>query len=171
MRRAVLAAALGAMGAWSVACGGGDGAFPEEAECVQPAPLPTSRAAPGTVSSRAYLQRVQNSTENLELLRADLRAKYEDDTFYRRDDFRPDFAGYADKTVCTAQAIRDLSPPDARYTEYDSTLDNALADLIDHTRFGREAVRKRNTSEYRDWYREADRKIQAVRQAANAVPD
>ena len=169
MRAAVFGAAFGALAGLLAACGSA-ASFPEESECVQPAPLPTSRNTPGTVSSRSYLMRIQNSTENLELLRANLRGKYDDDTFYRRDDFRPDFAEYADKTVCTAQAIRDLAPPDTRYSEYDSTLDTALADLIDHTRFGREAVRKRNVSEYRDWYRRADQLIQAVRQAANAVP-
>jgi hypothetical protein len=169
MRAGLLAAALGAFSGLAFACGG-TGSFPEEAECAQPAPLPTSRATPGVVAQQAYFQRIQNSASNLENLRASLRGKYEDDTFYRRDEFRPDFADYADKTVCTAQAMLDLSPPDGRWAEYDSVLDSALADLIDHTRFGREAVRKRNVSEYRDWYRDADRKINAVRQAANNRP-
>jgi hypothetical protein len=165
----VFAAALGAVAGLAVACGGGN-TFPEESECAPAAPLPTVRSRPGIVSQQAYEQRIQNSTSNLENLRATLRGKYEDDTFYRRDGFRPDFADYADKTVCTAQAMLDLSPPNTNWTEYDAALDAALADLIDHTRFGREAVRKRNVSEYRQWFKDADRKINAVRQAANNRP-
>jgi hypothetical protein len=168
--KAAMFAGLIGFAAVAVACGSSAGAFPEEAECVVPAPLPTSRANPGTVSGQAYTRRLQGFAQNLEVLRSSLRAKYEDDTFYRRDEFRPDFAEYASQTVCTAQAMLDISPPDARYAGYDATLDAALADLIDHTRFGREAVRKRNVSEYRDWYRDADRKISAVRQAASTVP-
>ena len=70
------------------------------------------------MAQQAYFQRIQNSASNLENLRASLRGKYEDDTFYRRDEFRPDFADYADKTVCTAQAMLDLSPPDGRLRVY-----------------------------------------------------
>jgi len=169
MMRALVCATLGLAGGLAAACGG-NGSFPEEAACAPAAPLPTSRATPGVVAQQAYLGRIQNSTANLESLRAALRAKYDDDTFYRRDEFRPDFADYADKTVCTAQAMLDLSPPHQGFAEYDSALDAALADLIDHTRFGREAVRKRNVSEYRQWFKEADRKIQAVRAAADSRP-
>jgi hypothetical protein len=120
------------------------------------------------VSVEAYTRRLQGFTLNLERLRSDLRSKYADDTFYRRSEFRPDFALYASQTVCTAEAMLQLSAPDARYAEFDSTLDAALGDLIAHTRFGREAVKSRNVSEYRDWYEEADRKIAAVRTAAYA---
>ena len=154
------------------ACGGGGSAatFPEEAECPAPAPLATSRARPGTVSAESYLRRVQSFSQNLSHLRANLRAKYKDDTFYRRDEFRPDFADYASQTVCTAEAILQLSPPDSRYAAYDSALDAALTDLIEHTRFGREAVRSRNVSEYREWFKGADARISAVTAASANVP-
>ena len=149
-------------------CGGGSGSFPDEAECPAPSPVATSRAQPGAVSPQAYTTRMRSSAETLARLRADLRAKYSDDTFYRRDGFRPDFAEYADQTVCAAQAMLDLSAPDARFKEYESTLDTALTALIEHTREGREAVRARNVSDYRKWFKDADAKIAAVRDAAFA---
>jgi hypothetical protein len=62
----------------------------------------------------------------------------------------------------------DVDPPDARFSEYDANLDAVLQELIAHTRAGREAVRVRNVSDYRDWFKEVDGKIVAVRQAANA---
>lgn len=101
---------------------------------------------------------------------ADLRGKYPEDTFYRRDGFRPDFATYADQTVCTAQGMIDLTAPDARFAGFDATLDAALGDLIAHTRAGRAAVRARNVSEYRDWYRGVDARIAAVRNAVGSQP-
>lgn len=147
-------------------CGGSSSTFPEEADCPAPVPVATSRAQPGTLSPQAYTARMRASADTLSKLRADLRAKYADDTFYRRDGFRPDFANYADQTVCTAQAMLDLTAPDTRFREYESTLDAALSDLVEHTRAGREAVRARNVSDYRTWFKDADAKIAAVHEAA-----
>ena len=149
-------------------CGGASPSFPEEAACPAPSPLPTSRTQAGVVPPNFYLSRVRTSADNLVKFRSDLRAKYADDTFYRRDEFRPDFAAYADQTVCTAQAMLDLSPPDARFEQFETKLDDALNALIEHTRAGREAVRARNVSDYRKCYEGADAKIEAVRAAAYA---
>lgn len=149
-------------------CGGAATSFPEEAACPAPSPIPTSRTQPGVVTPNFYFARVRTSADNLVKARSDLRAKYADDTFYRRDEFRPDFAAYADQTVCTAQAMLDLSPPDARFEQFETKLDDALNALIEHTRDGREAVRARNVSDYRKWYDGVDAKIEAVRDAAYA---
>lgn len=170
MKAGLIAGVLASALASGVGCGGSPSSFPDETECPVPAPLATSRAAPGAVSPNAYLQKLQAFASTLEKLRADLRAKYPEDTFYRREEFRPDFAAYASQTVCTAQSMFDLDPPDARFTDYDATIDALVRDLIEHTRAGREAVRSRNVSEYRDWYEGADTKILAVRNAANLPP-
>ena len=61
----------------------------------------------------------------------------------------------------------ELAPPDARFSAYDAKVDAALTDLIAHTRAGREAVRSRNVSDYRDWYSGVDARIAAVRLAAS----
>lgn len=143
--------------------------FPDEVECVQPAPVATSQRTPGAVSPQAYTGRMRSSAETIERLRSGLRAKYPEDTFYRREAFRPDFAAYADDTICTAQGMLDLTAPDARFEKYEADLDAALTELIEHTRAGREAVRARNVSDYRDWFKGVDAKIGAVRTAANAV--
>ncbi len=161
-----LYAALAACALFIAGCGSAGGTFPEQIECVEPAPLATARTTPGAVSTQAYVNRIRSSADTLTKLRADLRAKYSDDTFFRREGFRPDFAAYADPTICTAQAMRDLSAPDARFAEFDAKLDVTLADLIEHTRLGREAVRARNVSDYRRWFKGADAKIAAVREAA-----
>lgn len=164
-----LAGLSGAIALIVASCGGGSGSFPEEAECPAPAPIATSRAQPGTTSPQAYTARMRSSSDALAKLRADLRGKYPEDTFYRRDAFRPDFASYADQTVCTAQAMIDVTAPDTRFREYESTLDATLEALIEHTRAGREAVRARNVSDYRKWFKDTDAKIAAVHDAAVAL--
>lgn len=164
-----LAGIAGIIALLGASCGSSSGSFPEEGECPAPAPIATSRAQPGAISPQAYTMRMRSSSDTLTRLRADLRAKYAEDTFYRRDAFRPDFAAYADQTVCTAQAMIDVSAPDTRFREYESTLDAALQALIEHTRAGREAVRARNVSDYRKWFDGADARIVAVREAALAV--
>lgn len=160
-----IALLMGAAVLFGAGCGGSS-TFPEEAECPAPAPLPTSRAQAGAVPPQSYVSRLRSSADNVVKLRADLRAKYADDTFYRREEFRPDFAEYADQTVCTAQAMVALTAPDARFAEFETRLDVSLNALIEHTRAGREAVRARNVSDYRAWFKEADAKIAAVREAA-----
>lgn len=164
-----IALLMGAAVLFGAGCGGSS-TFPEEAECPAPAPLPTVRNQPGVVSFGSYLTRLRTSADTLSQLRADLRAKYPDDTFYRRDDFRPDFAEYADQTVCVAQAMQSLGPPNSRFAESDEKLDAALGALIDHTRAGREAVRARNVSDYRAWFKDADAKIEAVRTLSFVQP-
>lgn len=167
MRAAFLLAVVAGL-AW--ACGSpASGIFPDEIECVQPAPVATSQQTPGTVSEMAYTARMRSSSETIERLRSSLRAKYREDTFYRREAFRPDFAAYADDTICTAQGMLDLTAPDTRYEKYEADLDAALTALIEHTRAGREAVRARNVSDYRAWFKRVDAKIAAVSTAANAV--
>jgi hypothetical protein len=149
-------------------CGAADSTFPAEVECAQPAPLPTARGGAGQVFAQAYINSMRTAADSLTSLRSELRATYPEDTFYRKDDFRPDFAAYADQTICTAQAMLSIAPPDARFAAFRERLDTALNALIEHTRAGRDAVRARNVSAYRDWYSGADARISEVREAAYA---
>ena len=167
MRAALALALLAGLLAACGSSGGGD--FPAEIECAQPAPVATSQRSPGSASPGAYTSRMRSASDSLDRLRSTLRGKYAEDTFYRREAFRPDFAAYADQTICTARGMLEISAPDARFEKYESDLDSALTDLIQHTEEGREAVRARNVSDYRDWFKGADAKIAAVRTAANAL--
>ena len=166
--RAVLAA-LGAA-AILAGCGTADANFPAETVCPSPQAVPTSRATPGTVSPQAFVGRVRAGAAELRRAREELREVYPDDTFYRRDAFRPDFAAYADRTLCLARELRALQAPTERLAAWKARVDAALDELAAHTAAGREAVRRRNVSEYREWYRGADAKIEAVEAAAMASP-
>lgn len=165
MKARAVAAALASM-LWLAACGSPSSAIPEEPECPAAAPLPTSRATPGTVSVQAYFSRIREGTGRLYQAREDLRSEYPEDTFYRRERFRPDFIAYADETICTARALRELSAPIPALEEFERRLDEALTALIEHTLAGRDAVRTRNVSAYRDWFAGADERIGEVLAAA-----
>ncbi|MBA4180894.1 MAG: hypothetical protein C0506_09935 [Anaerolinea sp.] len=145
-----------------LACGGAT-LFPEPAPCVAPTAVPTTRSP-----SSQYFASVRRSVEQIATLREQLRASYPGDKFSRTSQFRLDFAAYADNTACVAQALMDIEPTTAAFEPYDADLDAALQALIEHTAAGREAVRKRNVSDYRAWYQGVDSKIDAVKTASNA---
>ena len=163
-------AALAGAAAVLAACGTADANFPAETVCPSPQAVPTSRATPGAVSPQAFVGRVRAGAAELRRAREELREVYPNDTFYRREAFRPDFAAYADRTLCLAQELRALQAPTERLAAWKARVDGALDELIAHTAAGREAVRRRNVSAYREWYREADAKIEAVEAAAMASP-
>lgn len=148
---------------------GGTGAFPEPAECLTPAPLPTSVRTPGTTSPNAYRGTIQDGVRRMGDSLDDFRGTYPSGNFSRKSEFREDFAVYTDETRCTATYVRDLPPANATYAERDSTLDKALDELLRHTEFGREAVRQRNVSEWRQWRDGVDMKLNAVRDASRAI--
>lgn len=140
--------------------------FPEPVPCTAPSPVPT---IPERNPSSPYFNTVRVSVDRIATLREQLRSAYPGDKFSRTSEFRLYFATYADNTICAAEALRDLKPTGANFEAYDRDLDAALDALITHTSAGREAIRKRNVSEYRDWYREVDLKIDAVKAASNAT--
>jgi hypothetical protein len=99
----------------------------------------------------------------------DFRSKYPSGNFSRQQEFRVDFADYADKTRCLAAYLRDLPPLTPADEGADTALNTTLDDLLAHTEFGREAVRRRNVSEWREWRDNVDARINAVRAAVRVI--
>lgn len=163
-----LAAGLVALLSLAWACGG-SGAFPEPAECLTPAPLPTSRTTPGAASPGSYRGTIRDGVSRMGDALEEFRGNYPTGNFSRQVEFREDFAAYADQTRCTGTYLRDLPPANSMYAERDATLDKALDELLAHTEFGREAVRQRNVSEWRQWRDGVDAKLNAVRDAQRAI--
>ena len=142
-----------------VAVGCGEGTLAEPVPCATPTPLPPGTA--GVSQTRQYLATVRVAIDRIKKLRSDERALYPDRSFSRNSDFRTQFATYADASVCAATALRDMTPPTVALQSFDDGLDVSLAQFIDHMKFGREAVRKRNVSEYHQWFDGVDAKIDA----------
>lgn len=152
------------------ACGTPDSSFPAETECRTPEPVPTSRSVDGMASPAGFLDRVRTSTVELLRSRDRFAAEYPDDTFYRRDAFRPDMAAFADELICTAAALRSLESPIAGFDDWTASLHLTLDELISFTRSGREAVRSRNVSEYREFRAGLDQRLAAVERVAFTSP-
>ena len=145
---------------FALASGCGGGSLADAAPCVTPTALPSGTT--GAAQARQYLSTVSSGIDRIKKLRTDERALYPDRSFSRNSDFRTQFAAYADASVCGATALRDLKPPTTVFQSYDDGLDASLAQFIDHMKFGREAVRKRNVSEYRQWFEGVDTKLEAI---------
>ena len=146
-----------------VGCGT-PGMLPAVAEC--PAATATPSVSPGwRTQSGGYASTVRAGTERLVSLREGLRKEYPTEKFPGDPAFRPRFATYADETVCAAEALKAVAAPPG-YEGADQQLDAALDALIATSRAGREAVGKRNATEYHTWYREVDEKLVAVKNAA-----
>mgnify|MGYP007080222291 CR=1 FL=1 len=146
------------------ACGGG-ASFPEPAPCATTVPAVTTGSSRQAVTQ--YVSGVRNAVERLATLRENLRSAYPGEKFSRDSQFRVDFAGYADGTVCGSQNLQALRAPTPNFEQFDINLDGALQALIEHTQSGRTAVKARNVSDYRVWFQSVDAKIDAVRAAAS----
>ena len=142
-----------------LAVGCGESTLADPVPCATPTPLPPGTA--GVSQTRQYLATARAAVDAIKKLRTDERARYPDRSFSRNSDFRTQFAAYADASVCAAAALSELKPPTVALQSFDDSLDASLAQFIDHMKFGREAVRKRNTTEYHQWFDGVDAKIDA----------
>jgi hypothetical protein len=79
-------------------------------------------------------------------------------------------ARFADDTICTALQLRGIASPVAGLDAWAARLHSALDELIAHTRFGREAVRSRNVSEYRQYRAGLEERLRAVELIAFTSP-
>ncbi len=170
MRRAGVTLAGLVLLASAPACGTPDSSFPPEPVCATPEPIATSRSVVGVTSPAAFLMHIRNSTTELLRARDAFAEEYPDDTFYRRDAFRPDMAAFADNLICSASSLRQLESPIARFDGWTASLHIALDELLEWTRFGRDAVRSRNVSEYREFRAGLDERLSVVERIAYTSP-
>lgn len=168
LRVALAALALAAVcGPAAAACGGGS-SLAEPAPCATPTPAATT----GSSSSKeiAYRTAILRGVRRL----ADLNQAWIDARPSRKisnsASFRGGFAEYADASVCVASALRELSPPLAKYAEFDSALDAQLDVTIEVMTFGRTAVARRNTSDYRDWNKRIDARASEIQAVIATMP-
>jgi hypothetical protein len=139
-------------------CGGGS-PLPEPPPCPPPAatPTPAPTQTRGGGQSSAYFTSVRMHTARLSDLLNGFRAAWPNNKFYRTADFRADYVRYAAESGCVIAELRRLTPPATqRSVDLDANLKPFLADYEKALADGTEAVRKRNTSDYRDWAKAMD---------------
>ena len=147
------------LGSALAACGGSS-SLPETPPCTTPTATPTSaRAQSAAGEAIRYTRTISEAATRLNALLATFRATWPENKFYRTSEFRESYVTYAGSAVCLADALKALKPPASsgtRFTEFDLNLDGVLADYAAAFDDGTEAIKKRNTSGYRDWAKEMD---------------
>jgi hypothetical protein len=63
-----------------------------------------------------------------------------------------------------------LAAPAPELEQFDTEVDGALSVLLDAMGAGRDAVRERNVSKYRDWLGSVDSDIAALKSAVDRFP-
>ncbi|MFN0147501.1 MAG: hypothetical protein ACKVT1_13390 [Dehalococcoidia bacterium] len=159
------------VGSVFAACGGGT-SLPDPPPC----PTPTATATPGrggggaTGAQNRYVREVQAGSTRLNDLLTGFRATWPENKFYRTGEFRTDFVNYAGAAACVTADLARLTPPvtPGRAADIDKALKPFLSDYEAALAQGREAVRARNTSDYRDWAKKMDELV--ARQAELLKP-
>lgn len=154
MIRAVVVALTAA--ALLAGCTGGS-ALPEAPPC----PAPFATQTPGTyrLAMTQYYRAIAMGAEDLETSLAAFRARYPDGKFYRSESFRPDFVLYAAHAQCEIDAMAAVVPPEAAEQvthDFEVQLETVLAGYRQQLDRGLEAIRQRNTSDYRDFNKALD---------------
>lgn len=136
---------------------GGDGAFPEAEPCTAPTATPTRSATPPRGDpDRRYRELVRTGLVRVESMTTDFRLTWPYERPSSRQDFRQAFVVYARDLTCLAADLRALEPSTAQLEAFDTRFDEAMTKTIEVTEFGREAVRTRNTSKFKDWIKEVE---------------
>lgn len=159
LRRGAAAVALVACLGPAVLAACGGTSLPAAEPCVSPTPTPTPR--PGRDESFrgfVYYRTVERGAAALAEELASFRARWPGDTFYRNPDFRPEFVRYAGRASCLLQDLQALPVPEgnARFVEFAGRVRPLFARYEQELEAGREAVRQRNTTQYRAWARATD---------------
>ncbi|MCC6382111.1 MAG: hypothetical protein IT304_06345 [Dehalococcoidia bacterium] len=151
------------------ACGN-QTALPDVPPCSAPTPVPTARPNLSAAAAQEFRYRraIGDGTDRLARLLADFRAAWPGNKFSSKPEFRADFATYAGLAGCLAGDMRKLAAP-PRLTEFQQKLAPVLDDYLATLERGREAVRQRNVTNYRDWNKAIDETAVRLRDLTNSL--
>lgn len=138
-------------------CGGG-ASLPEAAPCPTPTVATTTPTSSSQQAGR-YFNAVRSQSKILGDRLAAFRASYPERQFYSRDSFRPDFVEYHGTASCAVSALSSIQVPPTASEEtkaFDANLKALMRDYATELEKGREAVRGRNATDYRRFYRQVD---------------
>lgn len=151
----------------AIACSAPD-TYPDAAACPSPSPLPTPTGRDST-GEGAYRRRVADLPDRLSRLVSDFRGNWPGGTFSRQSAFRDDFRKMADESTCLALGYRSLTAP-TRLAAFHEAFSDAVSDFKKTFDAGRAGVGRRNVSDYRDWDRAIDARIDAIRTSYELLP-
>lgn len=139
--------------AGAIGCGGSS--FPEAEPCVTPTATPSPQGS-RTPTDNRYRMLTGDGMAELESMSAEIRARWPNDEPSNRVEFRESFAAYVRDITCLATDLKALAPRTEQLAQFDASFDTAMDETIELAEFGREAVKSRNSSTYRQWIRRVD---------------
>ncbi len=151
------------------ACGAGP-AFPTPGPCPSPTAAPARAATRAPRDESEYRQALFAGVDQLTKLTADFRARWPNPTFYRDPDFRTDFATYADRSTCVAQAMLNEPPPTDVAASFVEAFDSTVRAFISVEAVARDGVRARNATAFREWADSIDGQVNAIRDTFRQFP-
>jgi hypothetical protein len=157
VKHRLVRAGIGGLLLAGVATGCGGTSLPEPPPCVTPTPTRVAETSSGRVNQ--YFRTVAEGEAQLNSLLAAFRERYPDGQFYRSSAFRNDWVIYAGSASCTLADMAALAPPEDAEPEIrgrDAELEAILTDYQVYLDRGTNAVRQRNTSDYRSFNRNVD---------------
>ncbi len=138
-----------------LACGG-TGSFPVAEPCVEPSPTPTPRRNSTNANDAIYARITSDGLIVLENFSREIRGRWPNDEPSNRVEFRQDYVDYVRDITCLATDLKALSPRGEELSAYDTEYDLVMDETIALAEFGRDAVKARNSSKYRQWSRDVD---------------
>lgn len=85
-------------------------------------------------------------------------------------EFRDSFATYASRVICLATNMRDLPVPGAAFDDFHRPFAAAMDEQIAIATLGRDAVRQRNVTRYREWRTREESLAPQIRNAFAHLP-
>ena len=136
--------------------GCGSASFPESPPCVTPSPTATPRGSSAASNDALFRRHTMDGLARIEAANLTFRTNWPNDAPSNRQPFREAFVAYAAGMECMAGDLKTLQPKGANYAEYNAAYDAAMEEVVEIAVFGRDAVRSRNTSKYRDWIKKVE---------------
>ena len=136
-----------------LACGG-EGAFPVAEPCTTPTAVPSPRRP--SAADATYIVATYDGMTRLEDLTRNFRTRWPNDAPSNRIEYREEYVEYVRDVTCLASDLKALSPRGESLSAYDTQFDLLMDDTIAIAEFGRDAVKARNSSKYREWIRDVD---------------
>jgi len=168
---ALLLVAAATATAGGSACSG-NGSLAGPAPCATPAATPTVPRStnPDFYRARTYRLAVDGSVQEINRLTDEFLGAYPSRKLGSSREFRTAAVAFIDQVTCTAKALGGLSPPVEFYAEFNAALGAAMDDLVETMALGREAVRQRNVTRYREFNTRLDGNAEMVRKAMDQLP-
>lgn len=144
--------------------------LPEAPPCSSPTPLPTARPNLSAAAAQEFRYRraIGDGADRLARLLADFRATWPGNKFSSKSEFRSDFATYAGQASCLAGDMRALAAP-PRLADFQQRIGPILDDYLATLDSGRDAVRQRNVTKYREWNAAIDAVAVRLRELTNTL--